>query len=60
MTVDNVTGRVLEARAARLIYFVRYESDTDQEFANRWFTAATAALQTYLQETGEKVRRRFP
>ena len=60
MTVDNVTGLVKEAKATRMTYYVKYETETEQEFANRWFTAATEALEKYLEESGEEVGARKP
>ena len=50
VTVDNGTGMVTKAKATRLTYYVKYETETEQEFANRWFSAATEALEEYLKE----------
>ncbi len=54
--MDNVTGLVTEVKAVRLTYYVRYETESEIDFANRWFISATNALLTYLAETGEEVR----
>ena len=54
--MDNETGIVKEAKATRMTYYVKYETETEQEFANRWFTSVTEALEKYIEETGEEVR----
>ena len=56
VTVDNETGIVKEAKSTRMTYYVKYETETEREFANRWFTSVTEALQKYIEETGEEVR----
>ena len=54
--MDNETGIVKEAKGTRITYYVKYETETEQEFANRWFTSVTEALERYIEETGEEVR----
>ena len=54
--MDNETGIVKEAKATRMTYYVKYETETEQEFANRWFTSVTEALERYIEEIGEEVR----
>ncbi len=41
--------------ARRLTYYVKYATEVEQVFANRWFTEVTKALQSYIEQTGEKV-----